>query len=971
MGKAGRKGVKSLKTLVKSSIALTKLRKKRAKKKPPSPNTEKNLKKILNKDENIKANEKIIVKSSTVKKKKNLSLKSQIKTKMALSKLKKSASGKKKKKASNSPRSNVKNKRSTSVAASTPISEEVVSTADTSNIYNNNNDDNDHSNDTNSMIDNVYDQSIDDIEVLPLPQVQAIRTISAQVVEELSEKLKTSLINDIKHMVASEIQQNNKENVHGHRSTSPQHERATGTYPSNYTQSFSRSRNDYQFHDVSNPINNTDRYNNPKVPSLQFENLNQFLQDARHYLTNELLMGGISGNKDSKKIHRTAVSAMFNSNNSINNRNHGVYRMNNNHRNNNYTNHQHTSSHSTQHISENNILHKNLNEQHSSPSASHNKHTRNHQHHRYRQDHQYDHVPYPTNLRTGDAEEYSQYYKNNSDSKHGKNRQINPYHSSSNHHYHHQQQQQQQQQQQKRKDYRNNTHTTNHDHTTIAKHTNKDEWRKELKFNDNNATDAKHRVSASKAKKENDNIKLDNNDDDDESPVTPIKKNNYGKKVTDIDKMLIIDSSLNTDIQMKKTNNNNDEKNQDNINVKKVMKTTQTPSKEVVEKDTMTGNDEMEDEYDEELDKIPIRAEVPITNARLRNFKKRGRWSSMLSAALDIENIDVNSNQNEENTAGRPSKGKFKDPMTGITFKKPGIQHPWSTSHMTAESKKQFIDNIRRKHQMEKKVKIDEQSGVNLYQLKPSLEEPKAQNILMHRCLRSLGVKDIGTKSKFVEKISDIEINVELPFSNRILDMMLTFCHTKNIDASSLARIKSIWLQLEVDEQCIPLGHPVKIKWFDLLVQLGSMPSSKSSKKKSGKSRRSSISSKKSGLTSKALRRAGSIKGSVRGSRRGSTARSSIKSSVAGTMKTTTTSASKKGAKITSIGPVLVPYERSTGKCHFPVVRRTVLHTVTAKKSEKINYFLRFELGFIESFIEKLYEKLKLSNELLDSVIEE
>ena len=50
---------------------------------------------------------------------------------------------------------------------------------------------------------------------------------------------------------------------------------------------------------MSNPINNTDRY---EVPSLQFENLNQFLQDARHYLTNELLMGGISGNKDSKKI---------------------------------------------------------------------------------------------------------------------------------------------------------------------------------------------------------------------------------------------------------------------------------------------------------------------------------------------------------------------------------------------------------------------------------------------------------------------------------------------------------------------------------------------------------------------------------------------------------------------------------------------------------------------------------------------
>ena len=33
-------------------------------------------------------------------------------------------------------------------------------------------------------------------------------------------KIEMPIINDIKHMVASEIQQNNKENIHGYRSTS-------------------------------------------------------------------------------------------------------------------------------------------------------------------------------------------------------------------------------------------------------------------------------------------------------------------------------------------------------------------------------------------------------------------------------------------------------------------------------------------------------------------------------------------------------------------------------------------------------------------------------------------------------------------------------------------------------------------------------------------------------------------------------
>ena len=85
-------------------------------------------------------------------------------------------------------------------------------------------------------------------------------------------------------------------------------------------------------------------------------------------------------------------------------------------------------------------------------------------------------------------------------------------------------------------------------------------------------------------------------------------------------------------------------------------------------------------------------------------------------------------------------------------------------------------------------------------------------------------------EERFDYNLLDIPINIgksslykksiNLPFSNRILDTLLTYCHTNEIDGSKLKQIKSIWLQLEVDEQCIPLGHPVKIKWFELLVQM-------------------------------------------------------------------------------------------------------------------------------------------------------
>ena len=67
-------------------------------------------------------------------------------------------------------------------------------------------DNTDTPNETISNIDGVYDQSIDNLDVLPLPQVEAIRTISAQVIEDMSERLKSQLLKDIKHLMASEIE---------------------------------------------------------------------------------------------------------------------------------------------------------------------------------------------------------------------------------------------------------------------------------------------------------------------------------------------------------------------------------------------------------------------------------------------------------------------------------------------------------------------------------------------------------------------------------------------------------------------------------------------------------------------------------------------------------------------------------------------------------------------------------------------
>ena len=179
--------------------------------------------------------------------------------------------------------------------------------------------------------------------------------------------------------------------------------------------------------------------------------------------------------------------------------------------------------------------------------------------------------------------------------------------------------------------------------------------------------------------------------------------------------------------------------------------------------------------------------------------------------------------------------------------------------------------------------------------------------------------------------------------------MLLTYCRSKAFDTNSLLRFKSIWLELKVDEQCIPIGHPTKIKWFELLISLGPVPKAKKGNgKKATKSRR--VSTKTKVVKSSLIRRK-------------STKTKDMEKGIKNETKTT-------NSKLSSIGPILVPYEKSTGKCHFPVVRCTILHTVKKKKADSSSYFLRFELAFLESFVDKLSEMLKLSNDFLQNGVE-
>ena len=868
MGKAGKKGISSLKKLVKSNIALSKLRKKKSKKKPPSPNTEKKLKSLLKKGKVVKKSERIIVKQTNAK----------AKSKMEQKKIKKKASA--------PPVDSVESTKIVNNSDLTPKTSSTDFPVTPMCKSNFSIDNNSTPNETISNMDGVYDQSIDKVDVLPLPQVEAIRTISAQVIEDMSERLKSQLLKDIKHLMASEIE---KIEIRPHKMMH-MHKRHSKGSKSHMNESHVSELDDSI--KVESGTNQLHRHTS--IQHLYFENLDQFIGDVRTYISQEL----IGGNAESK--HEPKHGMRKNKHNSQNIRGHERHKSD---RINHLGHHKHVTHNKENH--EKNIY----TTEHVSANAS----TTHVGYNQHRTNHQYDRVPYPTNIRVGD------------DILH----QVQPASSNSNHNtLHH--------------TTHNGKHHANGMHVHSDKHSKDKEY--ERRHNNSNDSEKNHKEKPETTPTQN-YKKLSH-----KHSITkgnPKQKHSQNKKTQLVKEKHVNFREPGGSNNALHTERHDDEEcgtgtsnilqgNLDKINC--VIKATQTPSIDFVEKNTMTATEDIE-EAGEKLSSntVPKRVEMPVTTSRLRNFKRRGRWSSMLSAALDIENFDCN------NETKDLSDSKQKDPLAGITFKKPGIQYAWSTSRMSEEYKQTFVNSIKRKQQIDRNRNrpINKDS---LYNLKPSLNEPKSQNILLNRCLQSLGVRDLEKNQQCLEKVSDAEININLPFSNRILDMLLTYCQSKEFDTSSLVRFKSIWLELRVDEQCIPVGHPTKIKWFELLISLGPMPKVKKGNGKKGtKSRRVSTKTKatKSTLT---RRKSTTIKDAEKSSK---TETKTIKS------------------KLSSIGPILVPYERSTGKCHFPVVRRTILHTVKKKKADSSSYFLRFELAFLDSFVNKLNEMLKVSNDLL------
>ena len=151
MGKAGKKRISSLKNLVKSNIALTKRRKKKSKKKPPSPNTEKKLKSLLKKDEAVKKSERIIVKQTNSKSKSKLRKTQKITKEVSVP--------------SANDVESTKIVNDTEPVLKTSSLDFPVTPAGIGNISMDNTD---TPNESISNIDRVYDQSIDNLNVLPI-----------------------------------------------------------------------------------------------------------------------------------------------------------------------------------------------------------------------------------------------------------------------------------------------------------------------------------------------------------------------------------------------------------------------------------------------------------------------------------------------------------------------------------------------------------------------------------------------------------------------------------------------------------------------------------------------------------------------------------------------------------------------------------------------------------------------------------
>ena len=644
-------------------------------------------------------------------------------------------------------------------------------------------DNTDTPNESISNIDGVYDQSIDNLNVLPIPQVEAIRTISAQVIEDMSERLKSQLLHDIKHLVASEIKkiEIRPHNVHTYKRHSKDSE--SHTEKISPTRQNSSTKMKPGVRQLRRPTSSQ---------HLHFENLDQFLDDVRIYISQELIGGNSKSSHDSGQ------------------------RVENNDRNRHIRGHQRYQSGVLNHVGHRkHVIHNKENNEsniNTTEKVSANASVSHVSYKHYKPTNQYDRVPYPRNIRVGDdMSQHLQPVLSDSDHNVLKHKKHNEKHHAKGKHIRSDQQ---------FKDEEDEQHLT----TLYGFKSNFKEIPAKTPTKNYKKTHHKHVINKAEPTQKH--------------PQQKKTQRMEGKHV-DFHEPDVSKNALRTQRHSSEECGSKNILNDKSNKIKCVIKTTQTPSKKLVEKDTMTATEDIE-EANERLsfNTVPKRVEMPVTTARLRNFKRRGRWSSMLSAALNIDDVDYNDRSKEE------SEVKRADPLTGITFKKPGIQYAWSTSRMSEEYKQNFVDSIRRKQKIDKNRNrpINKES---IYNLKPSLNEPKSKDILLNRCLQSLGVKDLEKNQQCLEKVSDAEININLPFSNRILDMLLTYCQSKAFDTNSLLRFKSIWLELKVDEQCIPIGHPTKIKWFELLISLGPIPKTKKGNGKKGtKSRKASTKTK-------------------------------------------------------------------------------------------------------------------------------
>ena len=351
-------------------------------------------------------------------------------------------------------------------------------------------------------------------------------------------------------------------------------------------------------------------------------------------------------------------------------------------------------------------------------------------------------------------------------------------------------------------------------------------------------------------------------------------------------------------------------------------------------------------------------------SARSRHWLNQGKWAHMLSAALNLDETD-------------PKK------EAGISFGEAALQkhsrsrnvpvepvasvlktvHPWS--------KRSLEQRIQAKMKKNKEGHARHSVDPGLYNLRPSLQEPMAKSILMDRCLKSLGVMSIedtetGKRRKalriptgFVDETAalekEIKRNIALPFSKRIVDLiysnlspLLDGAKGEEKLKNAIGDIKFVWLQLEVDEQCIPVGAS-KIKWFDVLITKEARKSKGGTVKAKKKStiKRASISSSRRATVSGSRAAVTKRKASVSG-RRTSTLMQ------ARTTKKATGAKGPKKSGPENVGPVLVPYD-ANGKCKFPTVQRTVLHSKTSKKVGQ-KFFLRFQLAHIESFAHEMHK---------------